>query len=101
VREGPCVAPQCKDRDKSSGQWQFVPEPFATANGIKGKCVCKKADCLRWCGLKDAAQKPGRKQLKRLLAEEDGASIGVGRVVGERTPCPPFIISIDEIWGVR
>ena len=94
------MAPHCKDREKSSGQWHFVPEPFATLNGVKDKCVCKKADCLRWCGKKEEVQKPGRK-LKRLLAEEGGASIGVGRVVDERTPCPPYIISIDEIWGRR
>ena len=61
-REGPCANPGCCDPDASSGQWQYVPKTFVNQNGIAGRCVCKKADCLRWCGLKSPKQRPGPKR---------------------------------------
>ena len=96
-REGPCAAPGCVDPDNAS-QWQFVPEPFATAHGVAGRCVCKRGDCLRWCGLKEPKQQPGRRAAKRSHAE--AAAVGA-LLQPEHLPCPPIIVSIDEIWAVR
>ena len=95
-RVGPCVNPECVDAENASGQWTTVPEPFATVQGVSGRCVCKKAACRRWCGLKHEKQKPGR---KRGFSEEAGAS-AAGTSNGV-LPRPPWIRSIDQIWGVR
>jgi hypothetical protein len=90
------VHPDCVDADNASGQWTKVPEPFATVQGVSGRCVCKKAACRRWCGLKDEKWPPGR---KRAASEEAGAS-AAGTSSGV-LPRPPWIRSIDQIWGVR
>ena len=54
---GPCAYPWCKAPDKASGQWQYIPEDFDLELVRDATCSCKKADCLRYFGLKEAPQK--------------------------------------------
>ena len=96
-RVGPCACPDCVDPENAS-QWQFVPEPFATEHGVSGRCVCKRGDCQRWCGLKEAKQQPGRRAGKRMHG--DVAAVGA-LLQPEDSPCPPIIVAIDEIWAIR
>lgn len=95
-REGPCAAPQCPTPDESGGQWQYIPTDFATQNGCEGRCVCKKADCLRWCGLKEPKKTPGRKRAAVRSASPESVMSG-----GDELPRPPYVVSINEIWGTR
>ena len=95
---GPCANPKCVEREKSSGQWQFLPEGFANEHqvfNLSGQ-VCKKANCLRWAGLKDPPGKPGRP--KRIRAGFDGDEETTSPVA---EPRPPRIERIDEIWAMR
>ena len=61
VRQGPCGVPACPEPEKSSGQWAYIPEGNEKEVARGAHCVCKKADCLRYFGLKEEAQRPGRK----------------------------------------
>ena len=99
--DGPCVCPACPAPENSSGQWQLVPEAFASVHALaEGAAVCKKADCRRWCGIVPPKQKPGR---KRQAVGGGGSSVAAGVAVDEaqELPRPPFLRSIDEVWGVR
>ena len=96
--EGPCANPDCPAPDNASGQFQLLPEAFCVKHGLDaGSMTCKKADCLRWGGLKAPKQKPGRKRAAACLP---GDVSPVGVPVSE-VPCPPIIASVEEIWGVR
>ena len=95
---GPCANPDCFTPDQAS-QWQYVPEAFAGARRPDTTCVCKKAVCLRWCGLRGPRQAPGR---KRTTGEAGLATGSAGALrVPDELPRPPIIRSIDQIWAVR
>ena len=49
---GPCGNLTCKAPDRASGQWQYIPEDFDEQVRDDAICTCKKADCLRYFGLK-------------------------------------------------
>jgi len=60
---GPCGNPGCKDPENPSGQWQNIPRDFDPEQVREdATCTCKKAACLRYFGLKEEKQKPGRKR---------------------------------------
>lgn len=94
---GPCSHPECSDPERDGGQWQYVPESVCSERGLiwKQACVCKRAACRRWCGLAPPPQKPGR---KRAHGEPSNS---MALPPPERVPCPPIIVSVEEIWGVR
>ena len=92
---GPCANPACLDRNKSSGQFQFLPAGFCKPTENLLKQVCKKADCLRWAGIKEEKKKPGRKR----KAEEE-VPTGVP-VPAAPEPRPPIVGPIAEIWAMR
>ena len=94
---GPCANPDCFTPDQAS-QWQYVPEAFAGARRPDTTCVCKKAGCLRWCGLRGPKQVPGR---KRATGEAGLAAGAAAHRAPDELHCPPIIRSIDEIWAVR
>ena len=56
VREGPCGVPACPEPEKASGQWAYIPEGNEKEVARGAHCVCKKADCLRYFGLKEEAK---------------------------------------------
>ena len=94
---GPCCIEGCVDPDRSSGQWQYIPEEYCTEHGLtfEEDCTCKKADCRRKCGLLPEKQKPGRKR-----PAESPTTVGVA-LHEEELPRPPVILSMIEIWNVR
>ena len=94
---GPCANPDCFTPDQAS-QWQYVPEAFAGARRPDTTCVCKKAGCLRWCGLRGPKQVPG---CKRATGEAGLAAGAAAHRAPDELHCPPIIRSIDEIWAVR
>lgn len=89
---GPCGNPTCKFPDRASGQWQYIPEDFDEQVRDDAICTCKKADCLRYFGLKDPAGKPGR---KRALDDADAAE-GVGR----REPVIPAKYIVNKVHTI-
>lgn len=103
VRDGPCVAPDCTDPEESAGQWQYVPNAFCVERGLcfRTDCVCKRPDCLRWCGIMPPKQSPGRPRKTARTSADDGALEPGYALKPERAGCPPFIEDILEIWGVR
>ena len=56
VRQGPCGVPACPEPEKASGQWAYIPEGNEKEVARGAHCVCKKADCLRYFGLKEEAK---------------------------------------------
>jgi hypothetical protein len=94
---GPCCIEGCVNPDRSSGQWQYIPEAYCIEHDLtfEDDCSCKKAACLRKCGLKPEKQQPGRKRLA-----ESPPTVGVA-LHEEELPRPPIILSMDEIWNVR
>jgi hypothetical protein len=94
VRQGPCGVPACPEPEKASGQWAYIPEGNEKEVARGAHCVCKKADCLRYFGLKEEAQRPGRKTKRPASPDAPGRD----------DPCLPAMYSvrrIDEIWGHR
>ena len=94
VREGPCGVPACPEPEKASGQWAYIPEGNEKEVARGAHCVCKKADCLRYFGLKEEAQRPGRKTKRPASPDAPGRD----------DPCLPAMYSvrrIDEVWGHR
>ena len=87
------------DPDNSSGQWQYIPENYCTEHDLDFMvaCSCKKADCLRKCGLKQEKQQAGRKR----AATTGGGVSPITIDVEEKLPRPPIIVSIDQIWAER
>ena len=93
-RQGPCQADDCKDRNKSSGQWTYLPKKIALKYGKpEWSCVCKKAGCLRW------AEVPGAPTLKRAKLNEPAVAVALKEA--EDLPRPYALLKIDEIWAVR
>ena len=93
---GPCANPACSARNNASGQFQFLPKNFVKITDNPSGQVCKKADCLRWAGLKREKGTPGRKR----AAPVDEMPTGVP-VPPAQEPRPPIVSRIDEVWGMR
>ena len=95
-RQGPCRIDGCADPNRPSGQWQFIPEAYCNEHDLtfEEDCTCKKAACLRKCGLKPEKQPPGRKR------PAESPPVGVA-LHEEELPRPPVILSMDEIWNDR
>ena len=94
ARQGPCGNPTCPAPDKASGFWTYIPEGFSEAIAPGATCTCRKADCLRYFGLKEAKQPPGRKRALPAAVEAPRHD----------DPCMPeqyILAEIDEIWGHR
>ena len=88
------MADDCKNREKSSGQWTYIPKMIARKYGKpEWSCVCKKANCLRW------AEVPGAPQLKRAKLNEPAVAVALKEA--DALPRPYALDKIDEIWGVR
>eukprot|EP00316_Scyphosphaera_apsteinii_P016711 CAMPEP_0119314254 /NCGR_PEP_ID=MMETSP1333-20130426/32217_1 /TAXON_ID=418940 /ORGANISM="Scyphosphaera apsteinii, Strain RCC1455" /LENGTH=197 /DNA_ID=CAMNT_0007319331 /DNA_START=26 /DNA_END=619 /DNA_ORIENTATION=+ len=95
---GPCCRPRFPDPTKPSGFFRKIPaDNQKEVFGDSGQ-VCKKADCWRYFGYKEEKQKAGRPR-KRPVTEA-GPSTGVPVAVAE-DPCPPIVVKVDEVWGVR
>jgi len=94
----PCCAPGCPEPDNSSGQWQYIPQAKCVELSLEYQvaCVCKRADCLRTVGLKEAKRVPGRKR----VAGGDAVPTAVP-LRADCLPRPPILVSIDEIWAER
>ena len=98
VRQGPCAHPACRNPGSSSGQWTFVPDDNTKDIRPDSTCLCKKDACRIYFGLQPlqaAARK--RAALETRCGSPD---VAVGLALREE-PRPPFIVKIEEIWGVR
>ena len=89
VLRPPCGNPECPDPAKASGQWQYIPAGFEKQVREDATCTCKKANCLRYFGLKDLAGKPGR---KRAHGGDDGDDSA-----GQREPCIPAKYIVNRV----
>ena len=95
---GPCSNPACIARDNASGQFQKTPPGFCKPAENNSGQVCKKAECLRWAGLKEEKKKPGRPSKKQKV--DDDVPTGVP-ISAAPEPRPPIVHRIDEIWSLR
>ena len=93
---GPCANPACKNPEKASGQWQYIPDEFDEQVRDGATCTCKKARCLRYFGLKGEPQKPGRKRGR------DADSTAPAPTGDEPTmPAKYKVAEVKDIHGLR
>jgi len=59
-------------------------------------CSCKKADCLRYFGLKEAPQKPGRKRCR-----DADASAPIPSGDEPTMPAKYIVAEVKDIHGLR
>ena len=93
---GPCAHPSCKAPVKSSGQWQYIPADFELEIVRDATCSCKKAGCLRYFGLKEAPQKPGRNRCR-----DADASAPIPSGDEPTMPAKYIVAEVKDIHGLR
>ena len=97
-RRGPCANPGCKKPESSSGQWTYIPEDNTKDVRPDTICLCKKDRCRIYFGL--APLQSAARKRAALQAHCGSPDVAVGLALREE-PRPPFIVNIEEIWGVR
>lgn len=90
-REGPCRVEGCVGPERSSGQWNYIPEAYCIDHGLmfRQACMCKKPGCERAVRKQGPVQVPGRKRKGVLAACYPQLTIPMlwKRLSG---PLPPF-----------
>ena len=104
-RAGPCKNPECKAETCAGEQWHYLPEGFPAKYPEleldQDDCVCKRADCWRWIGVKDEAKKPGRRPAKKVKLNEPAVAVALVKADERKLLRPPILVRIDQIWGCR
>ena len=97
--QGPCGNPACPNPTSSAGQWKLIPEDNTRPARDGATCLCKRDEpCRLYFGLPPL--QPAARKRAALEARCGTPDVAVGLALKEE-PRPPFIVKIEEIWGVR